>query len=259
MGFSDVVARRAAESTYTSVPFAAGPVRAWATISAMSASAERQVRERRRAGYEGARPDIQALVPSGVRRILEIGCSTGALGAALRQRDGAFVMGVERDAAYARTAAEVLDEVITEDVEQFLRERPPTDPPFDCLIGADVFEHLVDPWEAMSSAARLLAPGAVVVVSVPNVLNMKGIWRVVVGGTWPREDEGIFDRTHLRWFTLKDAVALVAGAGLRLERVTGNYPGRGLRGAVVRLLAHLGLRRFLAVQWVVVASKPGRS
>lgn len=54
------------------------------------------IRGRRWHGYETARPDVANHVPTSARRILELGCSTGALGAALKQRQPALVVGVER-------------------------------------------------------------------------------------------------------------------------------------------------------------------
>ncbi|MCW2689048.1 MAG: wbbL 5, partial [Mycobacterium sp.] len=114
--------------------------------SHQSVEADADLRRRREHGYETPRPDVQALVPTSVRRILELGCSAGALGSALKARNGALVVGVELDPAYARTAETRLDRVVVADVESFLAEGRPEEAPFDCLVGADVFEHLRDPW-----------------------------------------------------------------------------------------------------------------
>ena len=170
-----------------------------------------------RAAYENPRPDVQALVPRDARRILDLGCSSGALGAALKARQpGAAVVGVERDPAYAAAARERLDEVVEADLGDF-------DPSglgrFDCLVAADVLEHLVDPWTVLRRCAAVLEPGGTAVVSLPNVRYWETFWQVYVRGTWPRRAVGLFDRTHLRWFTLADAWALLDQAGLRPERV----------------------------------------
>ena len=224
--------------------------------SYQSGAADEALRARRDHGYETARPDVQALVPTTSRRILELGCSTGALGAALKARNGAFVLGVEIDPVYTAKAEGRLDRVVVSDLETFLGEDAPDEAPFDCLVGADVFEHLSDPWGALERATELLAPGATVVISLPNVLHWPGLWRVIIGGRWPRDDVGIFDRTHLRWFTRRDAIDLLEGAGLRVTTVWPNYLGRGLVLAVTRLFGHSPLLRFLPVQWIVVAVKP---
>ena len=42
------------------------------------------LRQRRRSAYETARPDVQALVPVDARSVLDVGCASGALGAALK-------------------------------------------------------------------------------------------------------------------------------------------------------------------------------
>jgi 2-polyprenyl-3-methyl-5-hydroxy-6-metoxy-1,4-benzoquinol methylase len=168
------------------------------------------------AAYGTDRPDVRAHVPHDARRILDIGCATGAVGGALKERgDHVQVLGVEAFPEFAEAAAKVLDRVVAMDAEGFLAGEPPPEAPFDCVIAADVLEHLVDPWTALRNAAALVRPGGIVVVSVPNVLFLGALWRIVRERRWPRDDFGIFDRTHLRWFSRSDAVDLLRGAGLR--------------------------------------------
>jgi SAM-dependent methyltransferase len=167
-------------------------------------------RAARAVAYERARPEILEHVPIGVRRVLDLGCATGATGAALKQRRfDAHVTGIEIEPEYAREAAQVLDVVIEGDVARL----PVLDGPFDVLIAADILEHLPDPWAALRHYAGLLTPGATVVVSLPNVGHWSTYWHLA-RGSWPRKAEGIFDATHLRWFTLRDARALLLQAGI---------------------------------------------
>jgi SAM-dependent methyltransferase len=218
--------------------------------------ADRHLRKRRARGYETSRPEVQTVVPTTARRILELGCSTGALGAALKSRNGAFVFGVEIDPEYARQAQQQLDRVVVADAEVFLHESKLDEAPFDCLIGADVFEHLVDPWSALERATDLLGSGATVVISLPNVLYWPGLLRIIREGRWPRDDEGIFDRTHVRWFAPQDAIELLEGAGLRLKTASPTYRTSGLRLTLTKVWGRTPLRRFLARQWMFVAVKP---
>jgi 2-polyprenyl-3-methyl-5-hydroxy-6-metoxy-1,4-benzoquinol methylase len=209
------------------------------------------LRASRTVGYETARPDVQSHVPSTARRILDLGCSTGALGAALKARQGALVVGVEVVEDYARDAAERLDRVIVADAEAFAAGEAPEEAPFDCLICADVLEHLRDPWGALRGAAGMLGPGATVVVSLPNVLFWAGLLRIVRTRRWPREDEGLFDRTHLRWFSERDAVELLSQAGVGSIEV---HPRYWVEGAALRRrerLARTPLRPYLAPQHVL--------
>jgi predicted RNA methylase len=71
----------------------------------------------RRSLREGVRPDIQSLVPVSSARILDLGCSSGHLGAALKARQSAYVVGIEADSAYASQASEVLDQAVHADFE----------------------------------------------------------------------------------------------------------------------------------------------
>jgi methionine biosynthesis protein MetW len=188
--------------------------------------------DRRAAAYETLRPSIADLVPERARRVLDLGCASGALGAALKERGGVEVVGIELDPGYAAAAREVYDRVVEGDVEDV----PADLGRFDCLVAADVLEHLVDPWAALDAYAAMLEPGCRAIVSLPNV----GHWTTyahLARGSWPRRPEGVHDATHLRWFTLRDAVELCEGAGLRVEHVE-KRPWVLWRGT--RLDAHAG-------------------
>jgi 2-polyprenyl-3-methyl-5-hydroxy-6-metoxy-1,4-benzoquinol methylase len=172
------------------------------------------VRAARKAAYERARPEILEHVPRTATRVLDLGCATGATGAALKARQPATVVGIELDPVYAAEAATRLDDVIVGDAETVEPQGT-----FDAMIAADVLEHLKDPWTALRRYAELLEPGGTAVVSLPNV----GHWSTYANlarGTWPRKPEGIFDATHLRWFMLRDARELLLQAGLEPQRVT---------------------------------------
>lgn len=215
-------------------------------------------REVRREAYESPRPDVQALVPAGARRILDLGCASGELGAELRRRQGAEIVGVELDPAYARDAGERLDRVVRGDVEATLRDAGPLElGRFDCVIAADVLEHLVDPWSALRRAADLLEPGGTAVVSLPNVRYVLTFWRLLRGGRWPRESAGPFDATHLRWFTPLDARELLEQAGLTVDAERPNYFFRGRALRLAELLGRTPLDEFLAGQWVLRGRRPG--
>ena len=163
-------------------------------------------RAARAAAYERARPEILDHVPPTARRVLDLGCATGTTGAALKQRQPAHVTGIEIEPEYAREAAARLDHVIEGDVSRAVVEGT-----YDALIAADILEHLTDPWATLSRYTRHLEPGATVIVSLPNV-NHWSTFAHLARGRWPRKPEGIFDATHLRWFTRKDALDLLTQA-----------------------------------------------
>ncbi len=176
--------------------------------------------DQRALAYETPRPEIARRVPVSARRVLDLGCAAGGLATLLKARGPVEVVGVELDESYATAAAKRCDRVVHADAEE-LAGRAGLEAElgrFDCIVAADVLEHLVDPWTALRAYARLLEPGGTAVVSLPNVAH----WSTYVHlarGSWPRQPEGIHDATHLRWFTLRDARELLAQAGLETVAV----------------------------------------
>jgi 2-polyprenyl-3-methyl-5-hydroxy-6-metoxy-1,4-benzoquinol methylase len=220
-----------------------------------------ELRARRAHAYENPRPEVQVLVPQAARRVLDLGCSSGALGAAIKARQPAEVVGVELDPAYADAARERLDGCVTADVEELFAGDPGEQlGRFDCIVAADVLEHLRDPWATLRSAMRLLEPGGSVVVSLPNIRFWETFWQLGRHATFPRRDSGIFDATHLRFFTYSDALKLLEQADLRVVEVSPQYRVRPEISDLDRytpLLAKTKLRTFFAFQYVMRALKDG--
>lgn len=218
-----------------------------------------ELRHRRAGAYENSRPEVQALVPLGARRILDLGCCSGALGAALKARQGAEVVGIELDPGYARDAGARLDQVLAMDVEQVVPEEQGL-AGFDCLIAADVLEHLRDPWTALRTLVRALEPGGTAVLSLPNARYWETFVALGLRGTWPRRDEGIFDRSHLRWFTLSDALELMRQAGLHRVVVSPRYrlrPSDWRTERQGRRFARTPLAPFFVFQYGLAGVKAG--
>lgn len=222
----------------------------------MAAPMQDSARAARADAYENPRPELQRHVPAGARRVLDLGCASGAFGAALRAR-GAYVVGVESDPEYAARARERLDEVVEADLETL---DPAPLGRFDAVVAGDVLEHLTDPWGVLRRFATLVEPGGTVVVSLPNVRHWETLYAIGLQGRFPRRNEGVFDRTHLRWFTLHDAWSLVDQAGLQVEDVERRIRYRRVGGAVetpaARLIARVpGPRAFLTYQHIITARK----
>ena len=91
--------------------------------------------------------------------------------------------------------------------------------PFDAIVYGDVLEHLLDPRRVLVELARALGPDGVVVISVPNIAHLY-IRLLLLAGRFDYVDQGILDDSHLRFFTARSLRALIAGAGLTIERFT---------------------------------------
>lgn len=183
-----------------------------------SDSANRDLRD---GAYTTPRPDVFELVPALAHQILDVGCSNGALGRSLKAAlPGRVVSGIEFDAQFAQEAAEHLDQVIQGDLNTLDWREAIGTQRFDCIIFADVLEHLIDPARCLQHACAHLQPGGSVVVSLPNIRHLSALRAIFLKGRFPRRDRGIFDRTHLRWFTIADAYELLAACGLRVTTCT---------------------------------------
>jgi methionine biosynthesis protein MetW len=220
-----------------------------------------ELRAQRAWAYENPRPDVQALVPPTARRVLDIGCSSGALGAALKERQDVEIVGLEIDPGYAADAARRLDRVVVGDLAE-LAARDDLEADlgrFDCLIAADVLEHLVDPWSVLARFGTLVDPGDSAVVSLPNIRFWETFWQLGRHGRFPRRSEGIFDRTHLRWFTAADAHDLLGAAGFDVVTVSRQMRLRPAYDpkwdARVRALERTPLRSFFTFQHVLAGRK----
>ncbi len=176
--------------------------------------------------YANVNRSLLTLMPRQVRRVLEIGCGSGALAAAYREYNpGVFHAGVEVDPKAAAAARNVLDLVIEGDVEseETLGALPAE--PFDAFVFGDVLEHLRDPWRLVKALRARAAPSAVALACIPNVQH----WSVIkdlLAGQWRYTDMGLLDRTHLRFFTRESAVELFRGSGWHPFDVQGRTNSR---------------------------------
>jgi SAM-dependent methyltransferase len=159
-----------------------------------------------------ANPDLLPRIPLDARAILDVGCGAGGLGAAWRRRNPhTRLIAVEPDAALAAEAEPHYDEIHRLDIEA--GSPPVAEGSLDALVFGDVLEHLRDPWAVLRGTARLLAPDGVLVACVPNVEHWSFAARLLMGG-WRYEETGLFDRTHLRWFTRDGMHQALVEAGL---------------------------------------------
>src|SRR4030066_1485209 len=73
----------------------------------------------------------------------------------------------------------------------------------------DVLEHLVNPEACLNRLLPKLKAGGHLLCSVPNVRYYKHLRELIVHGDWEYREEGILDRTHLRFFTKKSLAAMI--------------------------------------------------
>jgi methionine biosynthesis protein MetW len=211
--------------------------------------------------FEFDRPELRALVPATARRVLDVGCGAGALGAALREERGAEVAGLELSPDAAARARERLDAVVEADLD-LLEELPFEPASFDAMVFGDVLEHLRDPHRLLRVLRPWLADGGALVCSIPNVGHWSVVLPLLVQDRWPYADAGLLDRTHVHFFTLTEAEAMLGECGFALASAAATHlaqePPAAL-GRLTDLLAGLGAdvggtrQRLTAYQYLLVA------
>ena len=160
-------------------------------------------------------------MPPDASVVLEAGCGTGALAEAYRRINNRVTyFGIEINASAATIARQTgrIDQLIVGDIEgvdPLLLGLSDEQPRVDCLVFGDVLEHLVDPWVLLARLARLVRASGQILACIPNVQHYSVILNLM-RGIWDYQDEGLLDRTHLRFFTRSGVSDLFKKAGLEV-------------------------------------------
>ncbi|MCI4678832.1 methyltransferase domain-containing protein [Rhodoblastus acidophilus] len=160
--------------------------------------------------------DLLSFMPPDCNRVVEVGCSTGALARAyLKVNSNCHYAGVEIDPNYAEAARKICAEAVVGDVETMPGETFERLFACDCAVFGDTLEHLRDPWDVLRRIRPLLRPGGRVVACIPNAQHWSVQLRLACG-LFRYEDAGLLDRTHLRWFTRITALEMFQSCGYRV-------------------------------------------
>jgi len=160
--------------------------------------------------YKETRSDVLPYLPKAITSLLDIGCTRGYFGEAVKKERGCKVVGIEINFHEAQEAKSRLDRVIEGDIFAVdIGEK------FDCITCLDVVEHFVQPDEFLLKVKTLLQDNAHLILSVPNV----GHWAVVedlIAGRWDYIPAGTLCVSHVRFFTKATVESLLRGNGFRI-------------------------------------------
>ena len=154
--------------------------------------------------------------------VFDIGCGRGLLGCLLKDTHGCKVTGLEIVEENYREASKVLDKAIFGDVETIIF--PSEDFMFDYVIFSDSLEHLLNPDIVLERIRNLLNNNGKLLIAMPNVRNFRVTVPLIFCDSWEYQEEGLLDKTHLRFFTYSSLIALLDTMGFKVETVFYDLP-----------------------------------
>jgi 2-polyprenyl-3-methyl-5-hydroxy-6-metoxy-1,4-benzoquinol methylase len=154
-----------------------------------------------------------ASFPKGTR-VLDIGTATGTIGRMGRDL-GLRLTGIEPNPEWANRARPFYEAVEIGTIEtcpdEFLRDN-------QVIILADVLEHMLDPEQSLKYLMNLQSGKPWLVISVPNIANIYVRLSLLLG-KFNYTDQGILDKTHLRFFTRKTIIEMLGKLNLDVEKI----------------------------------------
>lgn len=198
--------------------------------------------------YSHTRPEMLAFIPQNISTVLEIGCGKGEFSRAIQNEYDAEIWGVELNHAAAEQASKHLYKVLCGPIEDYIEALPNNY--FDCICINDVVEHLINPWQVLTSLQIKLRPNGVVVASIPNVRHYKNLGNLLMKADWQYTDSGTLDRTHLRFFTHKSMQRLFTDSGYTVAKIEGVQRSRKFK---LKLLNFLTCGKFWDIAYLQFA------
>jgi O-antigen biosynthesis protein len=151
-------------------------------------------------------------------RVLDLGTGSGALGKHLKTQLNCTVDGFTLNEQEAQLARPSYRHVQVGDLEDPHWVAAFEGRQYDFIVCADVIEHLRQPQAVLRSCRNLLAPNGRLLISVPNAAYC-GLLAELMEGDFRYRDEGLLDRTHLRFFTRHSLMQFLADESWACETV----------------------------------------
>ena len=132
--------------------------------------------------------------------VLEFGPAQGQMTQFMKEVLNCVVTIVEIDEEAAAFAAHYAEKTIICDIESMEWEKEIIGQQFDCIIFADVIEHLKDPTTVLLHAKHFLKYGGSMFISTPNIAH-NSVLINLFRNKFQYTKTGILDDTHVKLFT----------------------------------------------------------
>ena len=153
------------------------------------------------------------------KKVLEVGAGPGSITKHLSGTLGCDVVAVEIDQSAIQRLTAFARKVYPLDLNNrsWSDVLKAEEGCFDVVIAADVLEHVYDPWSVLRGMKSLLNDKGSMVLSIPHVGHA-----AIAGCLFDEDFEyrpwGLLDRTHIRFFGIKNIQNLYNSEGLSIEQ-----------------------------------------
>ena len=161
-------------------------------------------------------------------KIIEVGCMYGALAAKYMEiNSNVKWIGLDIDPDYIEVAKEKCTNAFCIDIEKITEIEFEYFSDADLWIFADVLEHLYNPWKLLERI-NCSRPGVEIIACIPNSQHWSFQARINSGDI-NYESHGLFDKTHIRFFSEKTMTNLFESTGYKIINIIPriyNFPGQ---------------------------------
>ncbi|MGO9690921.1 MAG: class I SAM-dependent methyltransferase [Syntrophobacteraceae bacterium] len=150
------------------------------------------------------------------KRVLEIGAGPGSITQVLRNLSNCRITAIEIDPEAIDILSQFCERVYQADLNDASWPKVlQKEEPFEIIVAADVLEHLYDPLSTLVAMKQLLHENGCIVVSLPHI-GHSSILSCLFEEDFSYREWGLLDRTHIRFFGIKNIQELFTDAGLKI-------------------------------------------
>jgi len=149
------------------------------------------------------------------KRVLELGSGPGSITRLLKDQ-GCCITALELDKQAIEIVSQYCERVLpcdlnTPDWASSVVEYGK----FQVIVAADVLEHLYDPWATLRAMTNFLDEDGYLIVSLPHI-GHNAVFACLMEADFAYQDWGLLDRTHIRFFGIRNIQQLFSDADLKI-------------------------------------------
>ena len=168
--------------------------------------------------YGSYNSDIEVLVPPNTK-VLDLGCTTGKLARALKNKN-CIVVGIDIDDRALKQASKYCLKTLKIDLDNLNSlDTQLRGDIFDCITCGDLLEHIKYPGVLLFHLKRYLKPRGLLIATIPNSAFIWMRLKFLFGNLSYSQDGGLMDEDHLRFFSFKTARLLFEESGYEVMKI----------------------------------------